>query len=70
MICKKIKLEKKDRNTKAEMCVYLQPVGGEFPNISRRPVVLILPGGGYRMCSEREADRLPFPGGRVSGGDS
>ena len=61
MICKKIKLEKKDRNTKAEMCVYLQPVGGEFPNISRRPAVLILPGGGYRMCSEREADPIAFP---------
>ncbi len=61
MICKKIKLGKTDKDTKAEMIVYLQPVGGEFPNISRRPVVLILPGGGYRMCSEREADPAAFP---------
>lgn len=61
MICKKIKLGKTEKDTKAEMTVYLQPVGGEFPNISKRPVILILPGGGYRMCSEREADPIAFP---------
>ncbi|HJC91090.1 MAG TPA: hypothetical protein H9695_08935 [Candidatus Mediterraneibacter excrementigallinarum] len=40
------------------LTAYLQPAGGEFRNISRRPAVLILPGGGYTMCSDREAD--PF----------
>ena len=38
------------------LTAYLQGVGGEFPNIPRRPAMLVLPGGGYRMCSDREAD--------------
>ena len=35
---------------------FILPVGGEFRNISKRPAILILPGGGYGMCSEREAE--------------
>lgn len=38
------------------LTAYLQDVGGEFSNISKRPAILVLPGGGYSMCSEREAD--------------
>ena len=38
------------------LTAYLQGVEGEFPNIPRRPAMLVLPGGGYRMCSDREAD--------------
>lgn len=38
------------------LTAYLQDVGGEFPNISKRPAILVLPGGGYSMCSDREAD--------------
>lgn len=38
------------------LTAYLQPVGGEFPNIVKRPAILVLPGGGYTMCSDREAD--------------
>ncbi|MFV0362638.1 MAG: hypothetical protein ACK5LL_06055 [Suipraeoptans sp.] len=38
------------------LTAYLQAVGGEFRNIEKRPAILILPGGGYRMCSDREAD--------------
>lgn len=38
------------------LTAFLQDVGGEFPNITRRPAILVLPGGGYSMCSEREAD--------------
>lgn len=38
------------------LTAYLLDVGGEFSNIPRRPAVLVLPGGGYAMCSEREAD--------------
>lgn len=38
------------------LTAYLQEVGGEFPNIPRRPAILVLPGGGYSMCSQREAD--------------
>ncbi len=43
------------------LTAYLQPAGGEFRNISRRPAVLILPGGGYTMCSDRETDPVAFP---------
>ena len=38
------------------LTAYLQPVGGEFTGVTVRPAVLILPGGGYHFCSEREAD--------------
>ena len=38
------------------LTAFLQDVGGEFPNITKRPAILVLPGGGYRMCSDREAD--------------
>ena len=31
-------------------------MGGEFAPLARRPAVLVLPGGGYQMCSDREAD--------------
>lgn len=38
------------------LTAYLQGVRGEFGNIARRPGMLVLPGGGYLMCSDREAD--------------
>ncbi|MBR1780689.1 MAG: alpha/beta hydrolase [Oscillospiraceae bacterium] len=41
---------------RVKLTAYLQPVGGEFANIPRRPAVLILPGGGYFMCSRREGE--------------
>lgn len=44
----------KERNV--TLTAYLLAVGGEFGNIPKRPAVLVLPGGGYAMCSEREAD--------------
>ena len=34
----------------------LQGVGGEFIRVNRRPAVLVLPGGGYDMCSDIEAE--------------
>ena len=40
---------------------YLQAVGGEFRYVTKRPAVLILPGGGYQFCSDREADPVAFP---------
>ena len=43
------------------LTAYLQEVGGEFYYIKNRPAVLILPGGGYQMCSDREADPVVFP---------
>lgn len=38
------------------LTAYIQAVGGEFSNIEKRPAVLVLPGGGYEFCSDREAD--------------
>ena len=38
------------------LTAYLQPVDGSFEYLGRRPAVLVLPGGGYQHCSEREAD--------------
>lgn len=43
------------------LTAYLLETGGEFQNISRRPAVLILPGGGYQFCSDREADPVAMP---------
>ena len=43
------------------LTAYIQPVGGEFGSIDRRPAVLVIPGGGYHFCSDREADPVAFP---------
>ena len=39
----------------------IQSVGGEFLQIAKRPAVLIIPGGGYSMCSDREAEVVAYP---------
>lgn len=42
------------------LTAYIQEVDGEFHYVSRRPAVLVLPGGGYQMCSDREADPVAY----------
>ena len=37
------------------LTAYIQEVDGEF-GFSKRPAMLVIPGGGYAMCSDREAD--------------
>ncbi len=44
---------------------YIQEVGGEFVGIEQRPAVIVLPGGGYGMCSDREADPVALEFARV-----
>lgn len=44
---------KEERNV--TLTAYLQETDGEF-GFAKRPAMLILPGGGYAMCSDREAD--------------
>ena len=44
-----------------KMTCYIQPVGGEFQGMEKRPAMVILPGGGYAYCSAREADPVAFP---------
>lgn len=46
---------------KVSLSAYLLSVGGEFAGVTQRPAVLIIPGGGYHFCSEREADPVAFP---------
>lgn len=43
-----------ERNVVLE--TYVLPCGGEFGFTERRPAVLVLPGGGYGFCSDREAE--------------
>ena len=43
------------------LTAYVQPVDGEFAGVTARPAVLILPGGGYQYCSDREADPVAYP---------
>lgn len=43
------------------LTAYIQDVKGEFQYISKRPAILILPGGGYQYCSAREADPVAMP---------
>ena len=39
----------------------VQETGGEFRGVTARPAVLILPGGGYMFCSDREAEPVAMP---------
>jgi acetyl esterase/lipase len=43
------------------LTAYLQNVNGEFRDIPKRPAILVIPGGGYDFCSDREADPVAFP---------
>ena len=48
----------KERNV--TLTAYIQKNGGEFSNIEKRPAIIVLPGGGYNFCSDREADPVAF----------
>lgn len=39
---------------------YLHDTSAEYSGITKRPSVVVLPGGGYSMCSDREADAPAF----------
>lgn len=43
------------------LTAYLQEVGGDFDYVSKRPAILVLPGGAYQFCSDREADPVAMP---------
>ncbi|HHW48918.1 MAG TPA: alpha/beta hydrolase, partial [Clostridiaceae bacterium] len=49
-----------DEKRNVSLTVMIQDVGGEFQKLKKRPAVLILPGGGYAMCSDREAEPVAF----------
>jgi len=48
----------KERNV--TLTAYVLETGGEYRNIDKRPAILVLPGGGYTFCSDREADPVAF----------
>lgn len=50
-----------NENRDVTLTTMLQAVGGEFGGIQNRPAILILPGGGYSMCSDREAEVIAYP---------
>jgi len=43
-------------NGKAFLTGFIHAQSKEMPNVDTRPAVLVFPGGGYMMCSDREAD--------------
>ena len=45
---------------KVSLTAYIQKVEGEFSNIKKRPAIIIMPGGAYEFCADREADPIAF----------
>jgi len=43
-------------NEKAVLTGFIHAQSRELPNVGARPAVLVFPGGGYMICSDREAD--------------
>ena len=43
------------------LTVMTQEVGGEYRGVTARPAVLVIPGGGYMFCSDREAEPVALP---------
>jgi len=39
---------------------YISELSWEMPNMDVRPAMLVIPGGGYHMCSRREAEPVAF----------
>ena len=50
-----------NRERNVTLTAMVQGVGGEFRGIEARPAVLVIPGGGYMFCSDREADPVAMP---------
>ena len=44
-----------NENRNVTLTAYIQKADGEF-GFTKRPAMLVIPGGGYAMCSDREAD--------------
>lgn len=45
-----------NRDRGVTLTAMVQDVGGEYRGITARPGVLVIPGGGYQFCSDREAE--------------
>lgn len=49
-----------DAARNAKLTAWIQDVEGEYGNIKKRPAVIIMPGGAYWSCSDREAEPVGF----------
>lgn len=58
MIHEKIEIQLKDSEFKANLFTYFLDNSPEIEPERKRSVVLICPGGGYQMTSDREAEAL------------
>lgn len=47
-----------DEQAGASLTVYLHEEKPEFARVTKRPFILVIPGGGYSFCSEREAEPI------------
>lgn len=45
-----------DAERNAKLTAIIQDTGGEYGNITKRPAVIVMPGGAYWNCSDREAE--------------
>ncbi len=45
-----------DHERNVSLTAYLLETGGAFRNVTKRPAVIVIPGGAYMYCSDREAD--------------
>ena len=54
----KIFVLNKERNVTLNAMV--QPLTPELKHIKKRPAILVIPGGGYQMCSDREAEPIAY----------
>lgn len=43
-------------NSGVTLTAYLPAASDEIPNYKKRPAMLVIPGGAYKMCSDREAE--------------
>lgn len=55
MLSEKINLTE---NPDVTLTTYILDSSKEMPNMAKRPAVLVIPGGGYSMCSDREAEPI------------
>ena len=58
MIHEKIQIQAPDSGNQAELYTYFLDNSAEIDPNRKRPVVLICPGGGYAMTSDREAEAI------------
>ncbi len=47
-------------NKDVTLTAYIPDISPELPALDKRKAVLVIPGGGYRFCSDREAEPIAF----------